>query len=236
MRWLPLFLILLLIGSNALSQESGHDKSVTQKDQKAEQKRTTTKNGPVPIKKLKAQPIENTRQNPDAHSDEKLKIDRQLAEYTGQLSTFTLWLVIATAILGFIGIWQGFQLKPTVDVATFESQPVLSPWIIQMIGLHQLTAVSEPITWDASVHFIFENFGKTPGMIREVRADLFLTERDEFPVVDFGTLPHHNHELMVPGNMRWKDHVGAAVDLKKRITLTPDEFGELLVEGVGNAS
>ena len=59
-----------------------------------------------------------------------------------------------------------------------------------------MPANQEIVPFEAYVQFVFENFGKTPGIIREVRADLFICEMDVFPVVDFEQLPEIREDRM----------------------------------------
>lgn len=119
--------------------------------------------------------------------------------------------------------------KESADAAVAASMPVLSPLIVGGT-LHPLSAVDQPITFDAYVQFVFENYGKTPGIIRELRADLFLNEMDEFPAVEFEKLPLIIYEPMIAGDSRGQGALMGVAECTKRITLTPTEFGELLAE------
>jgi hypothetical protein len=78
------------------------------------------------------------------------------------------------------------------------------------------------------VHFVFENFGKTPGMIREVRGDLFLCEMDQFPKVDSSKLPLINYQPIVAGDSRGEAAMMAVAECTKNISITYTEFTELL--------
>ncbi len=108
--------------------------------------------------------------------------------------------------------------------------PVLSPLIVGG-NLHPLTNTSgRPVNFDAYVQFVFENFGKTPGMIREVRADLFLNEMDTFPNVDFEKLPIIDYKPTIAGDSRGENALMGVAELTKPFHLTPTEFAELLSE------
>ena len=118
MRWF-LFALLLLVGM-ADSQEAGSNKAVAEKDHKAEQRKADADKRPELVKKLKAKSEKKTGKRADSNPDEKLNIDRQVAEYTRQLavytedvSRFTLWLVIATIVIASIGMLQWWETRNT---------------------------------------------------------------------------------------------------------------------------
>ena len=87
------------------------------------------------------------------------------------------------------------------------------------------------MTFNSSVQFVFENFGKTPGMIREVRGDLFLCAMDQFPVVDFGQLPPINYQPIIAGDSRGEKALMGVAECIKMVTLTQKELTELLASG-----
>jgi hypothetical protein len=246
-RWFLLPLALTIAGT-AVSQESSDHKAVAQKNQKANEKQTAPKLDTSSLEKAIRESIKEASQKPDANADEKLKIDRKLSEYTGQLSVYTeklsnytLWLVIATIVLAIIALWQGRQLKRTVDTSVIESQPALSPYVVDMEKLHELPKPGVQVTFNgivifySSILFIFENYGKTPAIIRRVQADLFLTEKDSLPKVNFHDLPVHHHEEIIQGGTK-RDELGkmAAVDLRKKVEVDNKQFQELLSEAKEN--
>ena len=125
--------------------------------------------------------------------------------------------------------------RDSADAAVVASMPVLSPLIVGG-ALHPFRSAADkfyptdqPITFESTVQFIFENFGKTPGMIREVRGGLFLCEMDQFPEVDFGQLPVIDYQPIVAGDSRGEKAMLAVAEYAKTITLTQTEFTELLV-------
>lgn len=125
MRWL-LVSLALTVGA-AQSQETSNNKSVTQEQQKTEQGKSGADERTAFIEKPKPNSENKTGKQADSNASEKLKIDRQLVEYTGQLaaytqslSDYTKWLVIVTAILALVGFGQGYYLKRTVDAAREE--------------------------------------------------------------------------------------------------------------------
>jgi len=191
--------------------------------------------------------VREALEKPDPHADERLDTDRKVAEYTRQLaiytahlSTYTLWLAIATVVIAAIGFWQGWQLKRTVDTSVIESQPILVPYVIDMTNLQPFSPAgvvygSPAETFTSTILFSFENFGKTPGIIRRVQADLFLTDNDALPKVTFDQLPVVFHQEVVPGETRQTDLASRpAADLKKNFKLTSEELKQIRSEAVGN--
>ena len=128
---------------------------------------------------------------------------------------------------------QAKAAKQSSDAAIVASMPVLSPFIVGG-ELHPFPTAAEKLyppserTFDSSVHFVFENFGKTPGMIREVRADLFLCEMDQFPTVDFAKLPLIDYKPIIAGDSRGQNALMGVAECIKRVTLSATEFNELL--------
>ena len=180
--------------------------------------------------------------------EKNLFYDKLIGYATIALATFTFFLFIYTARLWRATVHLGEEAKRTSDrqatemansitiakdaaeAAVVASMPVLSPLIIGGT-LHPLSADDDqPVTFDAYVQFVFENFGKTPGIIRELRADLFLNEMDEFPDVEFEKLPPITYEPLVAGESRGEAALMGVAECKKRITLTPTELRELLAE------
>src|SRR6185436_18238940 len=122
--WFVLVLLVgLLLGAvDVSSQEPGNNKTVTHKEQKSEQDKSTANIKSAPTNQLKPATIQDAGEKTDAHAKSETDTDgqlveytRQLAVYTKQLSSYTFWLVIATAILGGIGAYQGWQIRRSVD-------------------------------------------------------------------------------------------------------------------------
>jgi hypothetical protein len=121
MRWILVAVCALLMGNGYVSsQEASHDKTITDKHNKTEQKQTATKNESTSIQTEKSNEVKDTSHKAETHTDEKLKIDREIANYTGQLADFTKWLVIVTAILAgitagliYVGVRQELHLRDT---------------------------------------------------------------------------------------------------------------------------
>lgn len=109
-----------------------------------------------------------------------------------------------------------------------ESMPVLSPFIVDRDGLHSV--INNP-----SIHFVFENYGKTPGIIRQVRSNLILCSRDALPpTINFEEAPLQDHEAMIPGDIRGEDArlPGSSVPAEFNRPLTRTELNEIEAEAI----
>jgi hypothetical protein len=122
--------------------------------------------------------------------------------------------------------------KASADAAITASMPILSPFVVGG-DLHPLVATGDPIDFQAKVNFVFENFGKTPAVIRQVRADLFLNEMDRFPSVEFGELPVIDYKPIIAGDSRGEKALMGVAECTRAITLTQAEFKELLADASG---
>ena len=91
------FLVMAFVFSGfALSNEPSNHKAVTQKDQSAKEKQEYPKLDTSSLEKAIRESIKEASEKPDPHAAHKLQIDGELVKYTGQLSDFTMWLVIVT--------------------------------------------------------------------------------------------------------------------------------------------
>ena len=134
-------------------------------------KSSAIQNNSSSIEQLKAEVVKDTGEKTDTHAKEKLQIDRQLSEYTGQLaiytkklSQYTFWLVIATVIIAVIGAWQGRQLKRTVDIMHATELPIIMPMEAHLRSGGRLVSQSEEPSTGA-IRITFQNYGRTPAMI-----------------------------------------------------------------------
>src|SRR5580765_1945381 len=80
---------------------------------------------------LSQQPANN---KPVAQQDQTAQqpqpvIDRQLIEYTGELSRFTKWLAFAIVILAAVAVWQGVHLKRTAASAEANARRQLRAYV-----------------------------------------------------------------------------------------------------------
>ena len=249
MRNFLLFLALLFYVGVCASEDTQRQAAATNEKPSNTRSETydaalpVTINGPITIEKTEKERSEQREETSQSSANESL-----LVKWTAALVCVTALLVVITGVLaGYTyKLWKGADeaskrqaremreslaiARDATDATINTSIPVLAPFITKWNGLHQLKHPQGQITWEARIHVVFENYGKTPGMIREVRASLFLNEMDTFPVVNFAELPMHTYELIVPGNAR-KEEATAVIDLKQSFTLTAVEFSELLAEG-----
>lgn len=189
MRAFLILLVALLIGNANAASSSDHE-AIAQKDQKAEQNKATT--NAVPVEKFKPSPVKDAGNKPNTHADEKLNVDRQIAEYTGQLaiyterlSTFTLWLVGATVILGFIGGFQGWLLKRTVDLTRDEFYASHRPkLIVRRIAPIEYEDKEIPV----GVRYAVHNVGDSSATIIAISEKIWLPEDS----VNLPAIPPYN--------------------------------------------
>jgi len=126
--------------------------------------------------------------------------------------------------------------KDSADAAVNASKPFLFPRAINTESLHPKGPIPDGTKHIPGVSFIFENYGATPGIVREVRADLFLSEAgDEIPsvpVIADLTMRRHDALIIIPGNTYWDDAVKNArsvIDCDFR-TLTTEELRQVIAE------
>jgi hypothetical protein len=149
------------------------------------------------------------------------------------LFTWRLW--VSTEKLWKESKSAAASAKQSADAAVKTAMPVLYPWVLDMHALHPLHPILEiSVTHTARMLVGFDNFGNSPGTIREVRADLFLTEGDKLPDVDVGTLTLRDYQVMVPGDCKAIDAQFGALDLQQEFTFTPTEMVELRSEATGS--
>lgn len=150
-------------------------------------------------------------------------IDDPIATFTGLLFIATVLLWIATK-----NLWK--DAKRSADVAFVASMPLLSPLIIwPHTRLHPLSLDphSKEQKFTSHVSFVFENFGKTPGIIRELRAKVFLCSLDEFPDVDFEELPLIGYEPIIPPDARGEDAAMGVAECNTEFSISETELRKL---------
>lgn len=118
--------------------------------------------------------------------------------------------------------------KESADAAVAASIPVLEPFITQG-PLHPLDAGQCQQEFTAIADFVFRNLGKTPAIVQEVRAGLFLCQGEVFPSVDYGNLTLYSNEPWVAGADAGPQ-VQAIVECRHRFTLTAEQATQLLSE------
>src|SRR3989344_5971096 len=242
MRFLIIFILMinLVLVADAAQEKPGEQNQLNATQQQKARQSTITVNVVHPPK------TEDEKREDKEERDRKVVTDDNLVKFTGQLAKYTRGLFIATIVLaiGTLGLWwfakkqskdtkQSLVLaKESADIAFKAAMPILSPLMIRLDKLHPLAPINEE-TYDANIFYVFENYGKTPGMIRELRANLFHAEFDKFPKVDFSKLTQRQYNVIVPGNMRGDEARTAAVDHKQTINVTAAELTDILAEAVG---
>jgi hypothetical protein len=121
----------------------------------------------------------------------------------------------------------------SADAAVKASMPVLFPYVTNMAALHPLEEIEQPLNHEAILLIAFDNYGKTPARIWEVRAKLFLTIADALPPeVDLDRLEEFPYQVWVPGDARGKNLDTGALEMRERVHFTPDELRATLSEAV----
>ena len=85
-----------------------------------------------------------------------------VAAYTGQLATFTEWLVAVTAILIIVGIYQAAQLKRAVDTAEKSDETLQRAYVWPGFGKHE--PLHNGMKWFVTV----TNTGQTAGILQAI--------------------------------------------------------------------
>ena len=167
--------LILAAGFVAQSQEASHYKAIQQEYQSAEQRRASSDSPAPPVPKEESKSLEAASQKPSADTSEKSELDRQLVKYTGELARFTEWLVYATIVIAAIGVFQGWQLKRTVDLGREEfvatsntSKYELRPYVgvenifFTLEGAEERRGLVSYYAGSSILKLIVKNFGKTP--------------------------------------------------------------------------
>ncbi|HZZ92156.1 MAG TPA: hypothetical protein VFE23_06310 [Usitatibacter sp.] len=216
------------------------NKKPTESSQRQEKAGANTRDATgSPLGPLRASqgPADDIISHPSDKTPEERRVEIYSIVVTAAATTF---LAVFTLVLIIVGWCQTMQLRRTVDISLIEAQPVLSPFVTNMDGLHVIVRDGTNIeikgteTFTSRVFFAFENYGKTPAIIRQVRADLFLTLNDSIPNVVFDKLPIRFHQEIIPGETMGNDVLTrAAIDVSKEITVSSAELKELLAEAEG---
>lgn len=200
-------IVALILCVGASSQEAGDQKTVAKKSQKTEQPKPATSIDTSSLEKAIREAAKEASQKPDADVNKKLEIDRKLAEYTGQLavytkelseytsdlSRFTLLLVVATAVLGAIGGWQGYLALRSVRVAESALTDLERPHVFIWLdfdalppGVVTLGGDNPQRNFPRSKHPIkygFVNRGRSPALLTSIRVRLDYQLKNEMPDV-----------------------------------------------------
>jgi hypothetical protein len=183
MRWF--LLLLALIVGFAQSQPS-HDRAVAQEQQKSKQGKPDIDKRSVSDNKPKAKSEKKSSKQSDEHAQEKLQLDRkvveyteQLAVYTGKVQRYTFWLVVATVVLGLLGL--GTALLAIKEFVTANRPKI----VVRRFQLSLPAEGQRPV-----VEFVVANEGITDAIIGEhnftalvlTTEDLQKLEKRSFPL------------------------------------------------------
>ena len=166
----------------AAPEVGGENKPVAHPDKSAKGKQPTTNLETSSLEKNIREVAKEASEKPDAHGNEKLEIDRNIRDYTGQLAkytdnlaTFTLLLVFATFVVAAIGIWQGIQLSKSVKlsrdefIASHRPKLIVRSVAIEFKGDDPATENAEP----TKLIYTVANIGATPGTILRRNATVY---------------------------------------------------------------
>lgn len=225
MRSALILLTVLLFAVPASPQTSSDHNSIANKEQKSAQETSATNPKPTSVNKAKPVAIQNTGNKRDAPADEKLQIDRRLAEYTGKLSTYTenlarytFWLVIVTAVLAGIGVWQGCQLKRSIDLARDEFISTHRPKII-IRAIYRDDAPDNETEPMPQMTFSIANIGSTPATVFEISATVREIDWDLCPRPAYATSTKYNTVIHIGNPLPLTIHIGDDVAGKQNFEL-----------------
>lgn len=191
MRLIILSIVFLYLAP-AWSDEPGDQKAIRQQQANPKQSNQSGANPPNPREQKKADSDKKQAEKLDHSPDEKLSIDRQLVEYTRQLAAYTQqlskWtagLVLATVVLGALGLWQGAVATKEL---MFANRPIL---VARRFRLHMPTP-ERPLPM---VEFIVANVGNSKAYVTWDnitfavlnRTDREAMERRSFPPIKAGS-------------------------------------------------
>ena len=144
---------------------------------------------------LSQQPANN---KPVAQQDQTAQqprpvMDRQLIEYTGELSRFTKWLAFAIVILAAVAVWQGVHLKRTAASAEANARRQLRAYVgIEDVCFDWLTRDDPHSGYSHDLRLRFKNYGATPAILASVRwkrsAEAALVNNDTESLLEFGQM------------------------------------------------
>jgi len=158
----------------------------------------------------------------------------------------TRWLVAVAAIQALLFviqlgmIWSSLKdakkasdaAKESADTAARSVMPVLFPYIRQMTELHPFAATGTDVRHEAKLLVALDNYGKMAAIVREFRANLFLTAQEGLPRnINFDNLTKHSAPAVVPGEERGRETLTGAIDVRQVNVLTPEEQREVLADG-----
>ncbi len=185
LRWL-LVVYALSCAAVTLAQGSERDRPAAQRDFQGEGK-SAAGNRSAQREKPKADLVKDAGEKTAAAADERLKLDRQIAEYNRQLAAYSLevakyarevadvtfWLMLATVGIALAGVWQGFVLTRSIYLAREKFMASRRPKLI----LREAHVVENGAFADAS--YTISNIGDSAAEIVESAFFLEAFPRDK---------------------------------------------------------
>jgi hypothetical protein len=115
-----LLVVALLFSGYSYSNTSSNNKSIEHPDTKTNTQYVDAKVDTSSLEKTIRESIQGASEKSNAETDQKSNSDALLTQYTGDLSNYTLWLVIATGVLAVIGIFQSCAIWKQIKLAREE--------------------------------------------------------------------------------------------------------------------
>lgn len=165
--------------------------------------------------------------------------DSLLVLFTGILAYFTSKLVQSTNRLweeaktaSNIAKQSADTAKESAQLEFVSSMPILSPLVVSGPELHPLDPASKNSlrSFKAIVHLVFENFGKTPAIIKSLRVLLVLNEGESFTPFKSEHLSPINYNPIIGPNVRKDAAMIGVAEHHQYIGLPSEVFNELLAE------
>lgn len=140
--------------------------------------RTSDASSPVVVKLL------NTGKSEQESAQEAARIESQESTENWTIGLTTA-LVLATFLQFLALLGQAKQLARTVRSSERASMPFLYPRVkrFDLYPNIEPAEVGDQVTHQPSISLGFENIGKTPAMLRRIRAELLLIDRDLLPPI-----------------------------------------------------
>jgi hypothetical protein len=195
--WIPLFILFFACPSGAQSSATQQnfikpvpeqERATTSGPAKIGQQdhKTTNQNNPpnqqiTGLDKIKPV-IDNSKSNISSHYEQQnLEIQRQLSKFTSKIADFTLALVIVTAVLAGMALWQGYQLKRSVD--SLRNAERAHIFVKVRLQDDKIKIIPGETPTQNLCEFIVMNEGKTPAILMNVKGFAGIFTQDDLPEI-----------------------------------------------------
>ena len=148
--------------------------------QKPSPSNQTAAQPPIVINVLPTPKSESEKEEERREKQEKAETDRKIVDLTAALAEFTEYLFYATVALGVVGaltmvvlVWQGRQMKKTVDLARAEFMATHRPeMIVREVAWASQELDGGIVMNDGAIAFTVVNKGRNSGTIVESAIEL----------------------------------------------------------------